>query len=41
MGCGVCVVVSPSNVIELKQITREHIPKNIMEISLKIGREMD
>ncbi|MFX1503998.1 MAG: 4Fe-4S dicluster domain-containing protein, partial [Promethearchaeota archaeon] len=41
MGCGLCVVNCPSNVIDLKRIEKEVMPKNFLELGLKIGREMD
>jgi len=41
MGCGVCVVNCPSDVIDLKRIESEKMPKDLLELGLKIGREMD
>lgn len=41
MGCGVCVVNCPSNVIELKPEKREIVHKDLMELVLKIGKGME
>jgi ferredoxin len=41
MGCGVCVVNCPSEVIDLKRIQNEEPPNSFLELGLKIGREMD
>ena len=40
MGCGVCIVNCPSNIIELRPIKKNNIPRNFMELGLTIGREM-
>ena len=41
MGCGICVVNCPANIISLKHLERENIPKDFLELGMKIGREMD
>ena len=39
MGCGVCVVNCPMDVLKLKRLEREQIYKNIIELGLKIAKE--
>jgi len=39
MGCGICVVNCPGEVIKLKRLNREHIYTNEIELGLKILKD--
>lgn len=39
MGCGVCIVNCPDQIIELKRLEREHIYKDLLELAFKVAKE--
>ncbi|TFF90284.1 MAG: hypothetical protein EU548_03790 [Promethearchaeota archaeon] len=41
MGCGVCIVNCPNQIIELERIKREKIYKDIIQLGLKVAKETD
>jgi ferredoxin len=41
MGCGICVVNCPNEVMTLRREEREHVHKDLFELGMRILKETD